>query len=220
MSEVAATVLRRRLDRRAAPSVEARRRLQRLDRALGPPLRDAELDRPAPRRARPRPRARSRDPSVPGARAGRLPPEHAADRRRDGFGLRRGARLRPAARETTDPGARLGLLAESIEGQIATVFRQIAMNRSSTRSTRPGASEGELSVERFGELWTETQSEMLGDSVEVTDDYSRLVVATSRTSSARPATSTPTPTASCWRSRSTGSMSSAVTRSSPATSRC
>jgi oligoendopeptidase F len=30
---------------------------------------------------------------------------------------------------------------------------------------------GELSVERFGELWTETQEEFLGDAVEVTDDY-------------------------------------------------
>src|SRR4029077_8180591 len=31
--------------------------------------------------------------------------------------------------ETTDPAARLALGAESLEGQIATVFRQIAMNR-------------------------------------------------------------------------------------------
>ncbi len=31
--------------------------------------------------------------------------------------------------DTTDPAARLALLAESLEGQIATVFRQVAMNR-------------------------------------------------------------------------------------------
>jgi len=31
--------------------------------------------------------------------------------------------------------------------------------------------EGELSVERFGELWSESQQELLGDSVEVTDGY-------------------------------------------------
>jgi oligoendopeptidase F len=30
---------------------------------------------------------------------------------------------------------------------------------------------GELSVERFGELWLETQSDLLADSVEVGDDY-------------------------------------------------
>src|SRR3984893_16060597 len=32
--------------------------------------------------------------------------------------------------------------------------------------------QGELSVERFGELWAESQEEMLGDSVELTDGYS------------------------------------------------
>ena len=31
--------------------------------------------------------------------------------------------------------------------------------------------QGELSVERFGELWAESQSELLGDSVEITDGY-------------------------------------------------
>ena len=31
--------------------------------------------------------------------------------------------------------------------------------------------EGELSVERFGELWAQTQEELLGDAVEVTDGY-------------------------------------------------
>jgi oligoendopeptidase F len=30
---------------------------------------------------------------------------------------------------------------------------------------------GELSVQRFGELWGQTQEEFFGDSVEVTDDY-------------------------------------------------
>jgi oligoendopeptidase F len=30
---------------------------------------------------------------------------------------------------------------------------------------------GELSVERFGELWAESQEEMLGDSVEITTGY-------------------------------------------------
>ena len=31
--------------------------------------------------------------------------------------------------------------------------------------------QGELSVERFGELWAQSQSEMFGDSVEITDGY-------------------------------------------------
>lgn len=70
-----------------------------------------------------------------------------------------------------DPGARLGLLSEAVEGQIATVFRQIAMNQFEDRVHTARRSEGELAVERFGELWAETQTELLGDSVEITDGY-------------------------------------------------
>ena len=71
----------------------------------------------------------------------------------------------------SDPRSRLNLLAESIEGQIATVFRQIAMNQFEDRVHTARRSEGELSVERFGELWAESQEELLGDAVEVTDGY-------------------------------------------------
>jgi oligoendopeptidase F len=77
-------------------------------------------------------------------------------------------RLLDAAEE---PGSRLGLLAEAIEGQIATVFRQIAMNQFEDRVHTARRSEGELPPDRFGELWAETQVELLGDSVEVTDNY-------------------------------------------------
>ena len=73
--------------------------------------------------------------------------------------------------ETTDPSARLALVAESIEGQIATVFRQTAMNRFEDRVHTERRDVGELSVDRFGELWYETQAEMLGDTVEITDGY-------------------------------------------------
>ncbi len=72
---------------------------------------------------------------------------------------------------TTDPSARFALVAESVEGQIATVFRQTAMNRFEDRVHTERRDVGELSVERFGELWHETQAEMLGDSVEITDGY-------------------------------------------------
>ena len=70
-----------------------------------------------------------------------------------------------------DPAARLGLLSEAIEGQIATVFRQVAMNQFEDRVHNARRTEGELSVERFGELWAESQTELLGDSVELTDGY-------------------------------------------------
>jgi oligoendopeptidase F len=73
--------------------------------------------------------------------------------------------------ETSDPGARLALLAESIEGQIATVFRQTAMNRFEDRVHTDRRGRGELSVDHFGELWAETQADLLGDTVEITEGY-------------------------------------------------
>ena len=69
------------------------------------------------------------------------------------------------------PASRLSLLAENIEGAIATVFRQTAMNRFEDLVHTARRTDGELSVERFGELWAESQTEMLGDSVEITDGY-------------------------------------------------
>jgi oligoendopeptidase F len=72
---------------------------------------------------------------------------------------------------TADPGERLALLAESIEGAIATVFRQTAMNRFEAAVHTARREEGELSVERFGDLWADTQAAMLGDAVEITEGY-------------------------------------------------
>ncbi len=69
------------------------------------------------------------------------------------------------------PASRLALLAESIEGAIATVFRQVAMNRFEDLVHTRRREEGELSVEHFGELWTESQEELFGESVEVTEGY-------------------------------------------------
>jgi oligoendopeptidase F len=73
---------------------------------------------------------------------------------------------------TTEPEARLALLAESLEGQIATVFRQIAMNRFEDAVHTARREEGELSVDDFNRHWRETQTEMLGDAVELTEGYS------------------------------------------------
>ncbi|MEV4418449.1 M3 family oligoendopeptidase [Patulibacter sp. NPDC049589] len=73
--------------------------------------------------------------------------------------------------QTTEPQARLGLLAEQIEGSIATIFRQTAMNRFEHGVHTARREEGELSVERFGELWYESQAAMLGDAVDITDGY-------------------------------------------------
>ena len=73
--------------------------------------------------------------------------------------------------ETADPEARLSLLAESLEGQIATVFRQIAMNRFEDAVHTHRREVGELSVEEFGDVWERTQRDMLGDAVEITPGY-------------------------------------------------
>ena len=73
--------------------------------------------------------------------------------------------------QAATPESRLSLLAESIEGSIATVFRQTAMNRFEDLVHTSRRQEGELAVERFNELWTQSQQEMLGDSVEITDGY-------------------------------------------------
>lgn len=70
-----------------------------------------------------------------------------------------------------DPNERLALLASTLEDSIATVFRQIAMNRFEHEVHTARRTEGELSVERFNELWASTQTAMLGDAVEITDGY-------------------------------------------------
>jgi oligoendopeptidase F len=70
-----------------------------------------------------------------------------------------------------DNEQRLALLAERIDGAIATVFRQMAMNRFEHLVHTRRRTEGELSSDRFAELWTETQAELFGDSVEITDGY-------------------------------------------------
>jgi oligoendopeptidase F len=73
--------------------------------------------------------------------------------------------------ETSDDEQRLGLLAERLDGAVATVFRQMAMNRFEHLVHTGRRREGELSVDRLGELWLETQAELFGDSVEMTEGY-------------------------------------------------
>lgn len=73
--------------------------------------------------------------------------------------------------QDSSPQSRLALLAENIEGAIATVFRQVAMNRFEHLVHTERREQGEISVQRFGELWAQSQGEMLGDSVEVTEGY-------------------------------------------------
>jgi oligoendopeptidase F len=73
--------------------------------------------------------------------------------------------------EVNDDERRLGLLAERIDGAIATVFRQMAMNRFEHLVHTRRRREGELSADRINETWVETQAELFGDSVEITGGY-------------------------------------------------
>ena len=70
-----------------------------------------------------------------------------------------------------DPAERLALLAASLEDSIATVFRQVAMNRFEDAVHTHRRTEGELSVETFGDLWARSQGDLLGDAVEITEGY-------------------------------------------------
>jgi oligoendopeptidase F len=74
-----------------------------------------------------------------------------------------------AAAENDDQ--RLSLLAERLDASMATVFRQMSMNRFEHLIHTRRRDEGELSTDRIGELWLESQSEMFGDSVEITEGY-------------------------------------------------
>jgi oligoendopeptidase F len=66
---------------------------------------------------------------------------------------------------------RLSLLAERLDTAMATVFRQMSMNRFEHLVHTRRRDEGELSSDRICELWVESQAELFGDSVQITDGY-------------------------------------------------
>ncbi len=69
------------------------------------------------------------------------------------------------------PKEKLGLIAAKLESIFATVFRQVAMNRFEDEIHKRRRTEGELSPDKFSDLWLQTQRAMFGDSVTLTDDY-------------------------------------------------
>lgn len=71
----------------------------------------------------------------------------------------------------TEPRERLELLAEYIDGQIATVFRQIAMHNFEQAVHTHRREIGELKVSDFSEYWLNTQRDMMGDAVNVSEGY-------------------------------------------------
>ncbi|GIK98758.1 MAG: oligoendopeptidase F [Alphaproteobacteria bacterium] len=73
----------------------------------------------------------------------------------------------------TDPGKRRILLASKVEDMLNTVVRQIAMHEFEQRVHHERRT-GELTPDRLGELWYETQVESLGPSLRLDDDYRAL----------------------------------------------
>jgi len=70
-----------------------------------------------------------------------------------------------------DPKEKLALLIGKIDDTIATVFRQVSMNRFEHAMHTRRRDEGELTTEDFSTLWRETQENLYGDSVEITESY-------------------------------------------------
>jgi oligoendopeptidase F len=74
--------------------------------------------------------------------------------------------------QAPDDTERLALLGNSLDGAVGAVFRQVAMNRFEDKVHTQRRSSGELSVDDFAAAWTETQTDLLGDSVDLSAGYS------------------------------------------------
>ena len=67
---------------------------------------------------------------------------------------------------------RLSLLCSKLEDIFATVFRQVVLTRFEEKLHHARRKEGELTAERINGIWLETNKQMFGRSVELTEDYS------------------------------------------------
>lgn len=71
----------------------------------------------------------------------------------------------------SDPEEKLALLVSKIDDTIATVFRQISMNRFEDKIHTARRNEGEQTTDEFSAHWYETQKALYGESVQITDEY-------------------------------------------------
>jgi len=74
-------------------------------------------------------------------------------------------------RRESDPRSQLALLVSKIDDTIATVFRQIAMNRFEDAIHQARRTSGELSSDGFADFWMTTQEAMFQGSVRLGDHY-------------------------------------------------
>lgn len=75
------------------------------------------------------------------------------------------------ARET-DPKVKISTLCNKIDDSIATVFRQVSMNRFENTVHTTRREKGELTTEQLNEAWMTTQRAMFPRGVTLRDDYS------------------------------------------------
>ena len=73
--------------------------------------------------------------------------------------------------QAPDDTERLALLGNSLDGAVGAVFRQVAMNRFEDRVHGERRGSGELSVDDFASAWIDTQTDLLGDSVDLSAGY-------------------------------------------------
>jgi len=73
--------------------------------------------------------------------------------------------------QETDARKRLALICGKIDDNFATVYRQIAMTDFELMSHDAGLKQGELSSEKFSDLWMDANRAFYGDSVTLTDPY-------------------------------------------------
>ncbi len=74
-------------------------------------------------------------------------------------------------KKESSPANRLSMLIGKIDDTIATVFRQISMNRFEDRIHQGRRNQGELSSDRFCQYWIEQQNEMFQGSVTLGNHY-------------------------------------------------
>jgi len=79
--------------------------------------------------------------------------------------------FRRLLRREDTPENRLAMLVSKIDDTLATVFRQVALNRFEDRIHTQRRAEGELQPEQFDEHWMDTQRAMFDGSVTLGDHY-------------------------------------------------
>jgi oligoendopeptidase F len=72
---------------------------------------------------------------------------------------------------TTNDQSKLALIMSKLDGMIATVFRQVALNRFENAVHTTRRAQGEISLDQMNEIWMQTQKDQFGDTIEFTPGY-------------------------------------------------